>query len=104
MNHNTRFLGRRDVMRVTLVVDLGLPQDPSSAGSPEAIEALHCRVLGVWPGATDDEIQSSYRALISKYHPDKVGHLGEEFQQLAREKTREIMEAYEFFQRKRRFR
>jgi len=32
---------------------------------------------------------------MNKYHPDKVSHLGEEFQQIAKEKSQEINRAYE---------
>ena len=33
--------------------------------------------------ATLDEIRRSFRREIAKYHPDKVQHLGEEFQEIA---------------------
>jgi DnaJ-domain-containing protein 1 len=32
--------------------------------------------------------------LIAKYHPDKLSHLGDEFQDMAKEKTRVIIAAY----------
>jgi len=35
-----------------------------------------------------------------QYHPDKVGHLGEEFKKVAEEKMKEINNAYEFLKRK----
>jgi len=34
------------------------------------------------------------------YHPDKVDHLGEEFQQLASEKTQELIRAYEMLRKR----
>lgn len=51
-------------------------------------------VLGVARNASADEIKKAYRRLVNTYHPDKVGHMGEEFQQLAEEKFKEIQEAY----------
>ncbi len=53
------------------------------------------RVLGISPGAAKEEIQSAYRKLASQYHPDKVAHLGAEFQQLAEKRFKEIQQAYE---------
>lgn len=52
-------------------------------------------VLGVRPGASEKEIHAAYRRAVQKYHPDKVTHLGEDFQQLAQKKFVEIQEAYE---------
>lgn len=51
--------------------------------------------LGISPGASSREIHEAYRRLAHQYHPDKVSHLGEEFQELARKKFIEIQEAYE---------
>ena len=53
-------------------------------------------ILGVAPGASPEEIQAAYRAAAQQYHPDKVAHLGEEFQELAQKKFVEIQEAYDF--------
>ncbi|MEJ2155089.1 MAG: DnaJ domain-containing protein [Desulfobacteraceae bacterium] len=52
-------------------------------------------VLGIAPGANQDEIHAAYRKLVNRYHPDKVSHLGEEFQTLAEERFKEIQEAYD---------
>ena len=52
-------------------------------------------VLGVPRAATKDEIRSAYVKLVAKYHPDKVAHLGDEFQEIAKEKTQAINRAYE---------
>jgi DnaJ-domain-containing protein 1 len=58
------------------------------------------QALGVM--ADDDlaTIKKKYKELLAKYHPDKVQHLGIEFQEMAEKKTKAIMEAYEFFQNK----
>ena len=41
-----------------------------------------------------DEIKTAFRREIAKYHPDKVQHLGEEFQQIAVVKAAELTQAY----------
>ena len=51
-------------------------------------------VLELEPGASSDEIQAAYKAQLLKYHPDRVSHLGDEFQQLAHRKTLAIRQAY----------
>jgi DnaJ-domain-containing protein 1 len=56
-------------------------------------------VLGLRPGATKDEIRAAYRNLIAKYHPDKVAHLGIEFQEIAKTKALELNRAYEILHR-----
>ena len=53
------------------------------------------KILGLKPGATPEEIRSAYRQAVQAYHPDKVSHLGREFQDLAKKKFMEIQSAYE---------
>jgi len=50
-------------------------------------------ILGVKPGASQDEIKSAYRKLIKQYHPDQFGD--NPLKNLAQEKMIEINEAYE---------
>ncbi len=52
-------------------------------------------VLGVKKNATREEIKTAYRKLAGKYHPDRVTHLGDEFQDLAEKKFKEIQQAYQ---------
>jgi len=52
-------------------------------------------VLGVKPGASREEIQNAYRKAAQQYHPDKVSHLGQELQELAKAKFIEIQKAYD---------
>lgn len=50
-------------------------------------------VLGVKPGASQDEIKSAYRKLIKQYHPDKFSD--NPLKNLAEDKMIEINKAYE---------
>ena len=36
-----------------------------------------------------EEIKKAYRKLCLQYHPDKVGHLGEEFKRMTKKKMKE---------------
>ena len=53
------------------------------------------RVLGVDPAASDPEVETAYRRLISQYHPDKVAGAAAELRQAAEKKAREINTAYD---------
>ena len=52
------------------------------------------QLLEVPPTATGDEIKRAFRMQIARYHPDKVQHLGQEFQAMAAERAAELTEAY----------
>ena len=51
-------------------------------------------LLEIAPGATADEVKRAFRAQIARYHPDKVQHLGEEFQSMAADRAAALTEAY----------
>lgn len=59
------------------------------------------KILEVDPEASDAEIKKAYRKMAVKYHPDKVSHLGEEFQKGAKEKFQKVQEAYETIKKER---
>jgi len=61
--------------------------------------AHYYAVLGLEPGASEEEIKKAYRKLSMQYHPDKVRHLGDEFRKVAEEKMKEINIAYDFFKK-----
>jgi len=61
------------------------------------------KILEITKTATDSEIKKAYRHMAKKYHPDKVIHLGEEHQNGAKEKFRQVQEAYEQLQKERGF-
>jgi curved DNA-binding protein CbpA len=51
-------------------------------------------LLEIAPSAPADEVKRSFRAQIARYHPDKVQHLGKEFQAMAADRAAELTEAY----------
>ncbi len=66
-------------------------QQPGTGGA----EKDPYKVLGVEKNASDEEIKKAYRRLVNIYHPDKVSHMGKEFQELSETKFKEIQEAYQ---------
>src|SRR3972149_7209921 len=52
-------------------------------------------LLDVSPGASPKDIKTAYKRAVARYHPDKVAHLGQEFQDLAHKKLLAIQQAYE---------
>ena len=78
-----------------------------SGPRPEDLTADFSRMdpytlLEVSPQASPEEIKAAYRRAVARYHPDKVAHLGQEFQELAHKKLLAIQEAYETLQGKHR--
>ena len=51
-------------------------------------------LLEVPASAPAEEIKRAFRREIAKYHPDKVQHLGQEFQEIAAVKAAELTQAY----------
>jgi hypothetical protein len=58
-------------------------------------------VLGVDRGQGFEAIRSRYKEKLLQYHPDRVQHLGKEFEEMAERKTKEITEAYQQILRER---
>jgi curved DNA-binding protein CbpA len=52
------------------------------------------QLLSVEPSATSEEIKRAFRSEIARYHPDKVQHLGREFQAMAASRAAALTEAY----------
>jgi DnaJ like chaperone protein len=53
------------------------------------------KILEINASATDDEVKKAYRKMAVKYHPDKVQHLGDDFQKMAEDKFKTLNEAYQ---------
>ena len=62
--------------------------------APKADPGADYRVLEISPNASDDEVRRAYRRMSMKHHPDKVAHLGAEFQKAATEKFQRVNAAY----------
>lgn len=91
--HNAELLllndiaNRLDVTKVDLNSLLGVRKG-------DDIQAAY-EILEVDSKATNDEVKKAYRKMALKYHPDKVLHLGDEFQKSAKEKFQKVGGAYE---------
>ena len=72
----------------------------TTAAPQQQDEERYHEVLGLRPGADFAEIKTAYRKLSMKYHPDKVGHLGDEFKKVAEDKMKELNVAYEYLKKK----
>jgi len=76
------------------------PRDEPPRGEPKTPRpqrpvANPWDILGLEDGASDAEIRRAFHRLAVQYHPDKVHHLGEEFQTVATTKFKELQRAYE---------
>ena len=59
------------------------------------------KVLEIENSATDSEVKKAYRKMASKYHPDKVAHLGEDLKNLAEEKFKSVNDSYQSIKKQR---
>jgi len=51
-------------------------------------------LLEIAATSSADEVKRAFRSQIARYHPDKVQHLGQEFQVMAADRAAELTEAY----------
>lgn len=87
-----------------IAADLGISQkDLASLDAmfrgPSASSAY--TILEVDPKASDEEVKKAYRRAAMKHHPDRVAHLGEEFQKAASEKFKNVQDAWQRVTRER---
>ena len=59
------------------------------------------KILEISPDATNTEMKKAYRKMATKFHPDKVHHLGEEFQKMAEGKFKSLNDAYQQIKKER---
>lgn len=67
-----------------------------------SIEAMFFRntlsdytILEIKPSASDGDLKKAFRKMATKYHPDKVNHLGNDLKKLAEDKFKSVNEAYQ---------
>ena len=84
---------------------LGLSASDFSSLSNMYVESSESsyKILEIEASASDEEVKKAYRKMAIKYHPDKVSHLGEEFQKTATEKFKKVNEAYDKIKKNRGF-
>jgi len=70
-------------------------KEQAAPGRQEAPEEDPHKILGIQHSASEQEIKSAYKRLAAQYHPDKVQHLGKEFQELAHKKFVAIQKAHD---------
>ena len=61
------------------------------------------KILEIDISVTDTEVKKAYRKMATKFHPDKVSHLGEDFQKFAEEKFKKVNDAYQQVKQERGF-
>ncbi|SMO44178.1 DnaJ like chaperone protein [Saccharicrinis carchari] len=61
------------------------------------------KILEVEATASNEEVKKAYRRMAIKFHPDKIAHLGEEFQASAKNKFQHVNEAYNTIKKQRGF-
>jgi DnaJ like chaperone protein len=59
------------------------------------------KILEVDASVSNEELKKAYKKMAVRFHPDKVSHLGDEFQVSAKEKFQQVNEAYEQLKKER---
>jgi DnaJ like chaperone protein len=59
------------------------------------------KILEIEENATDADVKKAYRHMATKYHPDKLNHLGEDIKKAATEKFQKVQDAYETIKKQR---
>jgi DnaJ like chaperone protein len=78
------------------------PDQQATKNAPHQLELAY-KVLEVEVSATNDEVVKAYRRALSRHHPDKLkaNGLPESMVEHAKERTQQIIEAYELIKERR---
>ncbi len=98
------FLGKQEIMVIqTISGYLGISElDYQSVLNMfhDNIAAAY-KVLEISSDVSNEDVKRAYRKMAIRFHPDKVTHLGKEFQGVANEKFQKVNEAYEKIKKQR---
>jgi len=88
-----------------IAADLGISRQDSMSIKSMFVEDIDSayKILEIDKSASNEDIKRAYRQMAIKYHPDKVGYLGEDFRKAANEKFQKVNEAYEKIKKERGF-
>jgi DnaJ like chaperone protein len=93
--------GRRLIRRIAGMLGLEPAEYEGLAAEFLGPAGRELRLLGLEPGASEEEVRSAYRRLASECHPDRFSSLGPEFVRAAEERFKILQEAYEEVRRRR---
>lgn len=79
---------------------IGGETNQSQTNSNRKTEKEYGQILGLKGQIGKGDIKKAYREKVRQYHPDTVQNMAVEFQELAKKKTGELNEAYDFFKKK----
>ncbi len=97
-------IGRVELAQVEAMIraQKGFRHSPAGDADAARVRAAYAS-LGVGPDASNDDIKTAYRRLMSRHHPDKLS--GEQADEAAisaaEDKTREVRTAYELLKARR---
>ena len=88
-------LSRADLAQIEATVR-GFASGSVQPSSAQSLQAAY-RVLGVAPDASNEDVKTAYRRLMSQHHPDKLVARGlpKSMSGVAEQKTHEVRTAYE---------
>jgi DnaJ like chaperone protein len=93
--------GGRLIRRIAGALGLSEAEVDGLAAEFQAPAGREYRVLGLEPGASEEEVRIAYRRLAAECHPDRFSSLGPQFVRAAEERFKILQEAYEEVRRRR---
>ncbi|TLX73455.1 molecular chaperone DjlA [Labilibacter sediminis] len=91
------------IQQIALALGISTPDFQSIQNMYQKNTDSAYKVLEVGKSASVEEVKKAYKKMAIKFHPDKVAHLGEEFQETAKEKFQKVNEAFESIKKERGF-
>lgn len=93
--------GQIDPREIEVITDIAR-QLKISDGDLKSIQALFVKntdqayqILEIGSEATEADVKKAYHRMAARFHPDKVSHLGPDFQKMAEDKFKSINQAYQ---------